>query len=100
MIGKELRKVFIPGLQPDHTVGPDNDMAAELLCLLDKPFQIRAHLRGSACDIYGIVAMALIYPETGLKHISAHDLPPVGAAFQMAVPAGQIALPSHIDLKH
>ena len=97
---EELRKVLIPRLQPDHTVGPEDNVAAKLLCLLDKPFQVRAHLRCPACDIYGIVAMALIHSETGLKHISAHDLRPVGSAFQMAVLAGQIALPSHIDLKH
>ena len=61
---------------------------------------MRIHLRRAACDVNGLKPPLLIKLKAVLQNIPSHHLCAVRPRLHMAVLAGKIAQPPHINLQH
>lgn len=81
-------------------VGTHHYLTGTLTHFLCKPLKARVHFRRPAGNVNG---PHLLFPadlHTRFHYFPPHDFPAVRPGLHMAVPAGQITEPSHIDLKH
>jgi hypothetical protein len=98
---EELGEVRL-GREHEHgQVAPVRDPPAELDAFVDEEAELRAELRGAACDVQGRqVVVAAEQLDHLLGCLPCHRLPPVGAGIHVTVRAGLVAELSHVDLQH
>ncbi len=75
-----------------------DDNIAQLGRLTKEPLDIRIHLRTSACYIHSRKATCCKRVKACLHDIARHLLLACGRAFQIAMPASQVAFVCNVDL--